>query len=186
MFVRAPQIVMDVKKQLACSDKYTSVIDAMKACEQLLNEKIDEAKITAVALPVFETALYVGVFTIKGNNITCECKDEKTGRNLVPMPLTDATKRDVFPCSNIPIYQAFLSFMKLDVDVITKIGKIADNKANDMFNPGSSVDESVESFMARMSVWYNLAERYSDSNKIIKFLENENQQFRYFKEERGL
>ena len=55
-----------------------------------------------------------------------------------------------------------------------------------MFNPGSSVDESVESFMARMSVWYNLAERYSDSNKIIKFLENENQQFRYFKEERGL
>ena len=76
--------------------------------------------------------------------------------------------------------------MNLDADVIAKIGKIADDKANEMFNPGSSVDEGVESFMGRMSVWYNLAERYTDSKKIIEFLENENQQFRYFKEERGI
>lgn len=186
IFVRAPQIVMDVEKQLSRSDEYKAVVKAVDDCEEHLNKRIGFADTENKALPIFETTLYTGLFTIRGNNITCECKDERTGRDLIPSPLTDASKRDEFPYSNIPIYQAFLTFMKLDADVIAKIGKIADNKANEMFNPGSSVDESVESFMGRMSVWYNLAERYADSKKIIEFLENENQQFRYFKEERGI
>ena len=186
IFVRAPQIVMDVNKQLSHSDEYNAVVKAVDECEILLNKRIDSAGTENKTLPIFETSLYAGLFTIKGNNITCDCKDERTDRDLIPNPLTDSSKRDEFPYSNIPIYQAFLTFMNLDADVIAKIGKIADDKANEMFNPGSSVDEGVESFMGRMSVWYNLAERYTDSKKIIEFLENENQQFRYFKEERGI
>ena len=55
-----------------------------------------------------------------------------------------------------------------------------------MFNPDSKVDDTVESFMGRIGVWYNLAERYPDSKKIIEFLENESEQFKLFKDERGL
>lgn len=186
IFVRAPQMVMDVEKQLSHSGEYNAVVDAVGKCQKHLDKKIESKSTEIKYLPIFETALFAGLFTIKGNNITCECKDERTGRELVSTPLTDASKREDFPYSNIPIYQAFLSFMKLDSDIITKIGTLADDTANDMFNPGSKIDKGVESFMGRMSVWYNLAERYSDAKTIIEFLENENQQFRLFKEERGL
>lgn len=186
LFVRAPQIVLNVKHQLTHIDDYNNVKKRVIECEQAFEKKsLDEGLVKKV-LPVFEYALYTGLFTIEGNNVTCSCKDSRSGRELISEPLTDVSKKDMFPYFNIPIYQAYLTFKNLDPSVIEKVGALADERANDMFNPGSVIDPNVNNFMGRMSIWYKLAEKKENCKEIIDFLENENEQFMIFKEERGL
>lgn len=186
MLVRSPQIILHLRQQLSCSGAYYNVVKKLDDCQRFMKEKDEDDIVNSKALPIFEFALYTGLFTINGNNITCSCKDSRTGRDLVSEPLTDASRREEFPFFNIPIYQAFLTFKTLDSATIDKIGALADEKANDMFNPGSAIDPDIENFMRRMSVWYKLAEKKEDSRKIVDFLENEHEQFAMFKEERGL
>ena len=186
MFVRAPQITLNVKNQLKQKEKFFAVKNAVEECERLAQRRFSAADEEVKVRPIFESALFTGMFKIEGNNISCSCIDEKTGRELMPEYLANASDRRAFPYYNIPIYQAFLTFKTLDADVIEKIRLVADDKANKMFAKGSAIDESVESFMDRMSVWYKLADKTSNSKEITDFLENEHEQFNLFKEERGL
>lgn len=186
MFVRAPQITLNVKNQLKQKEKFFAVKNAVEECERIAQRRFSAADEEVKVRPIFESALFTGMFKIEGNNISCSCIDEKTGRELMPEYLANASDRRAFPYYNIPIYQAFLTFKTLDADVIEKIRLVADDKANKMFAKGSAIDESVESFMDRMSVWYKLADKTSNSKEITDFLENEHEQFNLFKEERGL
>ena len=167
MFVKAPQIVMDVDAQLAILPSYQEAVDLLKTSEQQYEQKVEEGKRISMILPEFASVLLAGLLLIEGNSVSLT--KEANGRKE-SITLSDPLKPDVFPYRALPAYQAYLTWTNLTEEIRKPLVERANTVLVSMY--GKSVDETVAEFISRFERWYMIADTLPDKKKVNSFLES--------------
>ena len=131
----------------------------------------------------FCEALLTGVITIDGRIIAYNRVIDGNEKAII------LNKRgEEYPFSNIPLYQGFLSYQKLEIDVKNEIKKLVCDRLADDAPEIYSVGNKLKTYFSeeRFDAFGQLASLYKDCSEIIAFIRDVRGVMNDFFHERGI